>query len=251
MKTCRKCGKQKALVSFSKNKSMKDGLQKECKDCKKVEFNNYYKRNRGIHIENVKADKERLNATKISKIDKLLYGKICKDCASTCDLRVSDGYGRIIRLEDIKIGDIDILDYSYHILCAPCRDRRKEDFRQEQKSNKYGGLKSLARIFQLIEVCGDTIVARTTKADECLEWNGCLRAGYGAVKIGGVTYSTHRISYILFRGPIADGLFVCHKCDNRKCINPNHFFVGTNSDNMKDAAAKGRIGKKKAVTPPW
>ena len=77
---------------------------------------------------------------------------------------------------------------------------------------------------------------------DCWEWQRAkYPAGYGTIKIQGKTYGTHRVMYRMWYGEFDYSLFVCHKCDNRICINPDHLFLGTGSDNMKDAFAKGRL----------
>lgn len=88
----------------------------------------------------------------------------------------------------------------------------------------------------------DRLWNRTIKKEnECIEFTGSLRAGYGAIKINGRIESTHRVSYALTFGEIPQGFLVCHKCDNKKCINPEHLFLGSYKDNMQDCKEKGRL----------
>jgi hypothetical protein len=82
---------------------------------------------------------------------------------------------------------------------------------------------------------------RVDTTGECWEWQGALYpAGYGIIGLDGGSHATHRLSWEIVNGPIPDGLFVCHKCDNRKCVRPDHLFLGTQKDNMRDMIAKGR-----------
>lgn len=75
----------------------------------------------------------------------------------------------------------------------------------------------------------------------CWLWRGALDdKGYGRIKIAKGMRLAHRISWLLKKGPIGD-LNVLHKCDNPACVNPDHLFLGTHSDNMKDCWAKGRM----------
>ena len=80
-----------------------------------------------------------------------------------------------------------------------------------------------------------------TASTECWVWNGyCNPDGYGQRKINGTTVRMHRASYEVFIGAIPEGMHVLHKCDNPSCINPQHLFLGTHSDNMQDMWNKGR-----------
>lgn len=81
------------------------------------------------------------------------------------------------------------------------------------------------------------------KTDSCWNWTASLRgaSGYGAFKINRKVIDAHRFSYQFHKGDIPDGMWVCHKCDNRKCVNPDHLFLGSPKDNWLDGFQKGRI----------
>jgi hypothetical protein len=86
-----------------------------------------------------------------------------------------------------------------------------------------------------------SIPAHVPHLGKCWEWTaGCGTLGYGHHKYKTKTIRAHRFSWCLFYGEIPDGLNVLHKCDNRKCVNPDHLFLGTIKDNVDDMIAKGR-----------
>lgn len=86
--------------------------------------------------------------------------------------------------------------------------------------------------------------SKVDKTDYCWNWTASTRQGYGAIKLRYSVWDAHRISWEIHYGEIPDGFDVCHSCDNRKCINPNHLFVGTRKDNMQDALYKNRLTSK-------
>jgi hypothetical protein len=77
--------------------------------------------------------------------------------------------------------------------------------------------------------------------DKCWNWTGHLgRGGYGIFWLDGKNKRAHRVIWEHINGPVPDNLQVCHTCDNAKCVNPNHLFLGTALDNQHDSISKGR-----------
>ena len=98
------------------------------------------------------------------------------------------------------------------------------------------------RFWDKVDVLGD---------DDCWEWQATkIHNGYGHFRLDGELELAHRASYIFTHGEIPNidgtdfrGTCVLHTCDNRACCNPEHLFIGTHTDNMKDMMEKGRGNK--------
>ncbi len=88
---------------------------------------------------------------------------------------------------------------------------------------------------------------KVQKGDGCWEWQAVVsNKGYGMIAGPGGRFArkltAHRVSWMLHYGDVPDGMCVLHRCDNRRCVRPDHLFLGTLQDNTKDMHAKGRQG---------
>lgn len=82
---------------------------------------------------------------------------------------------------------------------------------------------------------------KVEKTDSCWNWTASLNFdGYGRFLLNGKSKGAHRISWELHNGLISSNLCVLHTCDNRKCVNPKHLFLGTHQDNIQDRSQKKR-----------
>ena len=89
----------------------------------------------------------------------------------------------------------------------------------------------------------DRIMSKIDKSGDCWVWTGGTgNSGYGRMRINKKLYSPHRLMWEIYNKKlILNNMEICHKCDNRLCINPEHLFMGTHRDNMKDCSKKRRV----------
>jgi hypothetical protein len=128
------------------------------------------------------------------------------------------------------------------VACLECGN----EFESRKKGQQYCGYACSGRANARkgkVTAPVDRFWSKVDKSGECWEWTaGLSTVGYGKFGVGrNETVVAHRYSYELEFGKIEDGLLVCHRCDNRKCVRPSHLFLGTHLDNTTDALNKGRL----------
>jgi hypothetical protein len=95
-----------------------------------------------------------------------------------------------------------------------------------------------------VETLKDRFLSHVAKKNnkDCWLWIGNKnKLGYGKIWNLGKHVPTHRMSWMIYKGKIPKGLFICHHCDNPSCVNPEHLFLGTAKDNHDDCISKNRI----------
>lgn len=111
--------------------------------------------------------------------------------------------------------------------------------RMERRPRIYATALSVEeRLLKMVSINADT---------GCWDVPALHEFGYGMLSVNGKPDVAHRWSWRVYRGEIPKGKMICHHCDNPSCINPDHLFLGTQKDNMSDAARKGRLGKRRAA----
>ena len=152
----------------------------------------------------------------------------------------------------------------YRNICKPCNSKRASDYQKKNPEKRRTYINDYVRRIGKVKeypceqcetpcykkyekaFCSDpcrflSYVDMSENTKECWLWTGSVRrGGYGGSSFKGKVISSHRLSYILFKGEIPEGKLVCHTCDNPPCVKPSHLWIGTVKDNSIDMVTKGR-----------
>lgn len=147
------------------------------------------------------------------------------------------------------------------MVCKPCRSKsvceyqKKSPERRRKYANEYARKVGLVKEYPC-ETCKEPCYKKTKnaycslkcrflfyvkKTESCWIWMGGKgRSNYGKFMIGEKTSVASRVAYELFKGKLEENKYVCHTCDNPPCVNPEHLWLGTSSENQLDSIKKGR-----------
>lgn len=111
-------------------------------------------------------------------------------------------------------------------------DYYAEEFRKlQQEPNQGKQLQIPERVLNAVE-----------KTETCWVWTkGKLAGGYGQVVVDKQKWTAHRLFYSVYKGPIPEGKLICHTCDNPSCVNPEHLYCGTHTENNRDTYTRDRM----------
>jgi hypothetical protein len=93
----------------------------------------------------------------------------------------------------------------------------------------------------------DRFWSKVDRSGECWNWTASLRNGYGFFSVDDQNGYAHRFSFELANGPIPEGMLICHRCDNRRCVRPDHLYAGTVHDNNLDTMTRNAAARKRIL----
>ncbi len=128
-------------------------------------------------------------------------------------------------------------------ICKECFLKESRDRHNEKMQRKCIQCNKVFIFKNKYPICSArcNILSKIEMVNDCWLWKGSFRGSYGTMSYKCKGHLVHRVSYMVFIGEITEGLCVLHKCDNPKCCNPEHLFLGTHKENTHDMITKGRM----------